>query len=393
MNKTERLTLVVLLGGVAAIGPFSIDMYLPGFPAIAKSFSVEAADVSYTLTGYFIGISIGQLIYGPLIDRYGRKKPLLLGLLLYALASLACALSPNLWSLVGSRFVQALGASVGMVASMAIIRDQFPVAEVARMLSSILLVMGVAPVIAPTLGSFLLTHFSWEAIFVFLSLVAVVLLGNLFFFLKETQGANTAIELRLKPIFSNYVRTLQQPAFTFFSLSGSIAMSILFAYIASISFVLMSLYGVDKSTFGLLFGLNAFGFILGSQVNNLLLKRWHLYRLTRLMSFLQVLVSVLFLLSVCSLELSLWAMSAFTFSILFLLGFINPNATALSLEKIKTHIGVASALNGSMRMALGALVSFLVGSLADGTVFPFVASIFVLSVLSFVLLLIGKKYN
>lgn len=393
MTKTERATLVVLLGCVAAIGPFSIDMYLRGFPNIAESFSTTEANVSYTLTGYFIGISIGQLLYGPLIDRYGRKQPLLIGLGLYAIASLACAMAFSLESLVFFRFVQALGASVGMVASMAIIRDRFQGGEVARMLSSILLVMGVAPVIAPTLGSFLILHFRWQAIFLFLCIVAILLVLNLFFFLKETQGMRSTVQLKLKPIFINYGKMLLNPSFTFFSLSGSIAMSILFAYIASISFVLMTIYGVSKGTFGILFGLNAFGFISGSQVNGLLLKKWHLFHLTRLMSFVQLVLSFGFLVGAYYFHLPLWLFCIFTFSILFLLGFINPNATALSLEKIKENIGIASALNGSMRMALGALVSFVVGHVSNGTEYPFIISILVLSLLSFILLLIAKKYS
>ncbi|MBV7441394.1 multidrug effflux MFS transporter [Weeksellaceae bacterium TAE3-ERU29] len=273
MTRLEKITLVILLGSVAAIGPFTTDMYLPGLPSIARDLGVSQAEVSYTLTGYFIGISIGQLFYGPLIDRYGRKRPLLIGLCIYALASTACFLVPNLYTFIAFRFLQALGASAGMVASTAIVRDQFKATEVARTLSSILLVMGVAPIIAPSLGGFLIRVFSWKAVFVFLSVLSIILVINLFFFLKETRGFHSESTLKIKSVLINYKNELKNKSFTNFSLAGSLAMAIMYAYIASISYILMTIYGVSNRVFGWLFAINAIGYVGGSQLNNYLLKK------------------------------------------------------------------------------------------------------------------------
>ena len=184
MTKRQQRILIVILGFIAALGPFSIDMYLPGFPAIAEDLNTDDAHVSLTLTTYFAGISFGQLIYGPLLDRYGRKKPLLAGLAIYAVAAIGCAVSPNIWWLVGMRLILALGGCVGMVAYSAIIRDYFSGEDVAKAFSSILLVMGVAPVIAPTLGGLFTGNFGWQSIFVFLFVIDVLLMLVIHFFLK-----------------------------------------------------------------------------------------------------------------------------------------------------------------------------------------------------------------
>ena len=392
MTKSEKITLVILLGSVAAIGPFTTDMYLPGFPSIAKDFGVSEAEISYTLTGYFIGISIGQLFYGPLIDRYGRKKPLLIGLFIYVLASVACFLVSNLYIFIALRFLQALGASAGMVAGTAMVRDLFDSTEVARTLSSILLVMGVAPIIAPSLGGFLLRAFNWEAIFIFLSSISFILAINIYFFLGETRGFHSESTLCIKTILLNYWQELKNKKFTNFSLAGSLAMAIMYAYIASISYILMTIYGVSNTTFGWLFAINAIGYVGGSQLNNYLLKKKNLYKLTRYMNLIQVMISIVFLILAYSIKLPLTFFCLLIFSVLFILGFLNPNSTALSLATvIDKNVGMASALNGSMRMGAGALVSFSMGKFSDGTMLPLLWCIFILTSVSYALLLKTRK--
>ena len=392
MTKSEKITLVILLGSVAAIGPFTTDMYLPGFPSIAKDFGVSEAEISYTLTGYFIGISIGQLFYGPLIDRYGRKKPLLIGLFIYVLASVACFLVSNLYIFIALRFLQALGASAGMVAGTAMVRDLFDSTEVARTLSSILLVMGVAPIIAPSLGGFLLRAFNWEAIFIFLSSISFILAINIYFFLGETRGFHSESTLCIKTILLNYWQELKNKKFTNFSLAGSLAMAIMYAYIASISYILMTIYGVSNTTFGWLFAINAIGYVGGSQLNNYLLKKKNLYKLTRYMNLIQVMISIVFLILAYSIKLPLTFFCLLIFSVLFILGFLNPNSTALSLATVKDkNVGMASALNGSMRMGAGALVSFSMGKFSDGTMLPLLWCIFILTSVSYALLLKTRK--
>ncbi|MBC9798620.1 multidrug effflux MFS transporter [Sinomicrobium weinanense] len=392
MTKKQQQVLIVILGSIAALGPFSIDMYLPGFPAIAEDLKTDEAHVSLTLTTYFIGISVGQLFYGPLLDRFGRKKPLLIGLVIYALAAIGCALSPDVWWLIGMRLVLALGGCVGMVACSAIIRDRFSANEVARAFSSILLVMGVAPVIAPTLGGLFTGHFGWRFIFAFLFVIAVLLITVIYFFLEESKGEDRKVSLKFDSIAGNYLAVLRNSDFVLYGLAGSIAMAIMFAYISGIPYIFMELYGVSETTFGWMFGLNAFGFITGSQINRFLLKRYDLVILTRNTSFIQLIVTSLLLVGVWRFELPLPVFAGLLFFILFLLGFINPNATALSLEPYASgNVGSASAMNGSFKMGAGAAISALMGIFHNGTVFPMVIMTFVLALVSFILLLLAKR--
>ncbi|MGI9526535.1 MAG: multidrug effflux MFS transporter [Weeksellaceae bacterium] len=394
MNLTskQKVLLSLILGSVAALGPFSIDMYLPGFPAIAADFAVSENMVSYTLTSYFVGISLGQLFYGPILDKFGRKTPLMIGLGIYVIAAVGCAMAPDLTSLIIIRFFQALGASVGMVAGSAIIRDTFDDnQEVAKMLSSILLVMGVAPIIAPTVGSFFVEHYGWRSLFTLLAGIAITVIIALKFFLKETYGYHPEIELRLKPIARNYWSVLKVPSFLRFSMAGSISMSIMFAYISTIPMILMNIYEVSQSTFGILFGLNAGGFIIGSQVNRMLLKRIDLKRLTLIAMWTQLIIAILFILMAYSITLPLTLFCVLIFIILFLLGFINPNAMALSLESMRTNVGAASALNGSLRMGTGAIMTFLAGKLYDGTPTSLVWFILCLSFISILFVLKYRK--
>lgn len=380
ISKRERLILILILGCIAAIGPFTIDMYLPGFPKIAAYFGESKKHVSYTLTSYFIGISLGQLIYGPLLEKFGRKKPLVTGLSIYTLASVSIAFSFSLEMMIGLRFLQALGASVGMVAGKSMIRDRFDTVEVARMLSSILLVMGVAPIIAPSLGSFFIHHFGWQSIFLFLFVIGTLIVLSVIFFLKETRGYDKTVQLKIIPIAQSYWKTLKDKHFFRYTLASSVAIGILFTYIASIPFVFMEIYQVSERTFGWLFGLNAAGFILGSQVNRYLLKNIDLQKLTNLIALIMAIISVIFLTLGYSFHIPLFVFCVLTFSILFMLGFVNPNATALSLDKFKSNIGIANALNGSLRMATGAIVSALVGYFYDETMMPMLWFLAILSV-------------
>ncbi|MGV4439167.1 multidrug effflux MFS transporter [Ornithobacterium rhinotracheale] len=389
MNPKTRL--IFLIGAIAAIATFTVDMYLPGFPAIAKDLNTTEEMVSYTLTSYFIGISIGQLFYGPILDKFGRKKPLLLGLTLYLVSSVVCGLSPHIYVLILARFVQALGVSVGMVAGPAIIRDQYGASEVAKMLSSVMLVMGVAPVIAPSLGSFFISHFSWNYIFYFLTLVSGVLIIGLRLFLSETHGYQPHMDFRIRPILYNYYTALRQPKFVKYTLGGSISMAIMFAYVPSISFILMKVYGITPATFGVIFACNSAGFISGSQINRLLLRRFQLHNLTRAISFVQLAVSVVFLLLAYNFKLPLPVFLAFVFVVLFLLGFINPNATALALESFEKNIGVASALNGAVRMAAAAITSAMMGVCYNGTQYPLIWFMVVLSLFGFIFIAWARR--
>ncbi|PZD77003.1 multidrug effflux MFS transporter [Mesonia sp. K7] len=379
-KKQEKIVLFVL-GTMIALGPFSIDMYLPGFDYIADEFSVKKADVGLSLTSYFIGIALGQLVYGPLMDKFGRKKPLLIGLLIYFLAALSCAYSPNLMWLVVSRFFLAMGASAGMVAARAVVRDVFPPEEVARAISFLMLIMGGAPIIAPTVGSMVIAHFSWHIIFVVLALFCFVIFISVSSFLPESIVPDKTVELKLTKITKKYYEIMTDKVFMTFSLAGGFTIGALFSYITFAPTLFLDEFNLTETQFGWFFGLNAAGLIAGSQMNRVVLKRNTTFYVTKVISVLLVLVGALLLLNTFSFN-NFYITLVLLFTILFLLGFQNPNTTALSLFPFTQRAGRASALVGSLKMGVGAMVSFIISSF-------FTDSVLFMSFVIFICLLIS----
>lgn len=366
MHNRQKRTLILLIGSIVAIGPLTIDMYLPGFLTIAQHFGVLENQVSYTLTSYFIGISIGQLLYGPILDRFGRKRPLLIGLSIYTVASVLIALSPSLKFFIAMRFIQAVGASSGIVASFAIVRDKFRGADVAKVLSSVILVMGVAPIVAPALGGYFSAHFGWRSIFYFLAGFGATVSLCVQLYLTKVKASDLASVFKFRPILSKYRQTLQNRKFLFYHLAGSFAMGIMFAYISSIASILLTLFAVSQKQFSLLFALNAFAFILGGQANRYLLRKYSPLQISYVAGGFTLFLSILFFVFSANVITTLTVLSIFLVSILFCTGIVNPNATAMSLDSVEKNIGLASALNGSSRMIIGATVSISIG-FADST--------------------------
>lgn len=370
MNKKKQNIIILVLGALAAMGPFSIDMYLPGFPQIANDLHTDIKHVAYSLTSYFVGISIGQLLYGPLIDRFGRKKPLIVGLSIYLFAAIGCAFAQDIYTLIGLRLILAIGACVGMVAGRAIIRDLFPVSETARMFSMLMLVMGVAPIVAPTLGGMVTSTLGWRYIFVILAIMSVLVLWAVIRALPESKGPDRNVSLKPTAVLSEFAQVFRTPGFMAYTLAGGISMAGMFAYISASPFVFMNLYGLSDTQYGWIFGLNAFGLIAGSQLNRVWLKR---------RSTLQVSLASTLFQSITGLALiagTYWLGGGYVltltmiFSYLFWQGFISPNATAMSLAPFSHYAGSASALIGAMQMLSGALASALVGYLHNGTAAP-----------------------
>ncbi len=390
MTKKQERSLILILGAVATLGPFSIDTYLPGFPDIARDLNTDIAKVSLTLTSYFIGISAGQLIYGPLLDRYGRKKPLIIGISLYLVAALGCMLAPGIYYLIALRLLQALGGCVGMVASRAIIRDRFEVKEIARVFSSLILVMGVAPIIAPTLGGYLSSNFGWRSIFALLALLALAIILLITRVLAESRGPDPAVSLRPTRIAWNYWQVLTDRRFFVYSIAGSMAMAGLFAYIGGSPFVLMELMNFDETTYGWIFGANAGGFILGSQINRVVLQKRNSRVVTEWSAVLMLLTTLILVIGTLLGLLSAVSFLVGLFCFLFFLGFLNPNSNALAMEPFSENAGVASALIGSVRMLGGALSTALAGALHNGTEFPMIAIMLGCSLIATGLIYYGK---
>ena len=392
MNKKQQRNLIFILGALAALGPFSIDTYLPGFPSMAEDLNTTISRISLTLTSYFIGISVGQLAYGPLLDRYGRKKPLILGLGLYFLTSLACIFVPNIDLLIALRLLQALGGCVGMVATRAIVRDRFEVNEIARAFSSLILVMGVAPIVAPTVGGYIANSLGWRYIFVLLSAFSAILIIVLHNFLSESKEPDHTVSLKFASIVRNYWLVLKNRDFILYGMAGSMAMAGLFVYIAGSPFVFMELLGFSEKSYGWIFGINAFGFIAGSQLNRQVLKKRDSEKVTIITAVLMFAISLLALGGSALDMLSTFAFCASLFGFMFFLGFVNPNTTAMALTPFESNAGVASALIGSIRMLGGALSTGLIGLLHDGSMYPMLILMFACAAIV-ILLVFGARIS
>lgn len=346
------------------------------------------ATVGYSLTSYFIGISIGQLIYGPLIDRFGRKPPLLFGLVLYFISALGCAWAASADILIGMRFLQALGGCVGMVAGRAIIRDLFPPAEIANVFSSLILIMGVAPIIAPTLGGLVTAELGWRALFYILAGIALLLFLLVSLGLPESKGADKQVSLAPGRILQEWKLVLQTPAFIAFTLISSISFAGLFAYIAGSPFVFMEYFGLSETQYGWAFGFNAFGFILGSQLNRFWLKKQSGLRITLTNATVQLGVGTALIAGTYTGTFGPFLTLGCIWIYLFCQGVITPNATALALAPITRAIGSASALMGSIQMVCGALISGLVSLFFNSTPQPMATAMLGSTLLSYLILMI-----
>lgn len=369
------------------MGPFTIDMYLPGFKNIAEDLLTDEKQVTFTLTSYFIGIAVGQLLYGPIVDKYGRKKPLIAGLFIYVLAALGCAWSYNIEMMIIMRLMQALGGCVGMVASNAIISDVYEVDKRAKAFSSIMLVMGVAPLIAPSIGSVFVEHYTWNYIFYFLAAFALLVMLMIYFLLPETSKYMHNNKLKINKISRDYYEVLKNKTFLFYTLGGSVSMSILFAYISSAAFVFITVYQLDKVTFSTIFAINASSLIIGSYLNGVLTKYVYYIKIANIASVILSAISITILILLFTTENFpyQWVVAGLYLT-LFTVGFINPNATAASLSPFKGNVGVASALGGAIRMGVGAVVAASIGVFQTHSANTMFITICGLSILTMIML-------
>lgn len=390
MNKAEKLKLTLILGALTAIGPLSIDMYLPGFKSIANDFNTTMSIVGFSLTSYFIGYSFGQLLYGPLLDRFGRKIPLIGGLILYSISTLLCALSPNITSLIVSRFFLSIGGCSGVVASRAIVRDIFDLKESAKFFSSLTLVMGLAPIIAPLFGSLLTVYFGWRYIFIFLFFFTIILLLSILFLLHNVKGKNYQVALNANTIYNSYLKIFKNPTFIAFGLAGSVSYASLFAYISGSPFVYMKVFGLSELHYSWAFGINALGLIIGSQTNRYWLKRTDSKKVTTTSLIILVSIAIILFIGI-ALEIFPAILSMiFIFIFIFLLGIVNPNTMALALSPFESNAGSASALMGSIQMIVSAIISGFVSS--GGSALSMVSGMLVCSFSGlFIVIIFSKK--
>lgn len=366
-SKKEFVFLIILLGSIIAIGPLSIDMYLPAFSTITQSFHTSESLVQLSLTSFFIGMAVSQILYGPIIDRLGKRTPLFFGIFVFVFSSIACCFANSIEQLVILRFFQAVGCCACMVIPRAIVRDIFSPQESARVYSHLMLVMGIAPILAPLFGSIILSHFGWKAIFVFLTAFGIFCLILSYLAIPETRGAdeNDEISRALK----KYLGILKDRNFVICALSGGLAMSGLFSYITGSSFVYTEIFGLSAKEYSLVFASNSIGFVIISQVNARLLKKFPMQK---------ILEKILFIPLICGITLifigddqpTFWAITIPLFIMMASTGAIMPNTTALALANQGAHSGSASALLGTMQFIIATITSFSVSKLHDGTTFP-----------------------
>lgn len=391
MTKQRRILLITILGALTALGPFSIDMYLPGFPAIATSFGISISKVTLSLSSFFLGISLGQILYGPLLDRYGRKKPLYAGLALYLIASAGCYFAPNIETLIALRFVQAVGSCAAGVVSMAMVRDLFPVEENAKIFALLLLVLGASPMIAPTLGGFISSAFGWHAIFIALFLLALVILLTTVFFLPESRQADPNHSLRAGPILSGFLAVLKNPQFLTYSVGGGIALSGLFAYVTDSPMIFMEGYGVSNRTYGWIFAALAIGFVSSSQLNRFFESRYRPGQIISGAITCMVVTSLIFLYGLEHNWINIYGTAAMLFIFLSCMGILNPHAAALSMAPFEQNAGTAASLFGLVQWGIAGLSGFTVSMFQSKTPVPLAIIMTVSALLSMLIFYTGGR--
>jgi DHA1 family bicyclomycin/chloramphenicol resistance-like MFS transporter len=390
-NKQQNFFLILMIGALNAITPFSIDMYLPAFPKIANDLHTSIGNVALSVSTYFLGFAVGQILYGPLLDRFGRKSPLYFGLILYIIATLGCATSGSIETLLVIRFVQALSGCVASVAAMAMVRDFFPVDQSARIFSLMILILGASPLLAPTIGGFIVTALGWHFVFVMLAAMAFIMLLLVFFFLPEGHQPDTTISLKPKPIINSFKIILSEPRFYVFALAGTFSFSGLFVYVAGSPAIFMDNFHLSAKVYGGVFALLSIGFIGGSQLNHILTRKYNNEDILRTTVIFQVIMSVLFLFGILNSWYGLFAIIVFLFFLLLCSGLTYPNAAALALAPFSKNAGTASALLGFIQIGVGGLISSGVGLLHFKGSLSTALIMTITSAIAFIILLLGKS--
>jgi len=392
MSQTHnRFLVIVILGALSTISPFAIDMYLPAFPEIAAALHTSTARVSLSLASYFAGLAAGQLFYGPLLDRFGRKLPLYAGLVLFIVASLLCLCSRTVEWLIALRFVQALGGCAAQVAAMAMVRDFFPVKETAKIISLLILIISASPLLAPSVGVFVAVHLGWQWVFIVLSAFVALMLAVCWWWLPQGHKPDTSVSLRLRPILHNYATVLKEPQFITYALSGAFAFSGLLVYVASSPIVFMEVFHLSAQKFGAIFAGLSVGFIGSNQINVFLLRKFSSEQIFRATLLVECPVALLFLVGTLCGWFGLTATLVLLFISLSSLGLAYPNAAALALVPFDHNIGSASAMLGFLQIGVSGLASASIGIFDSHTMMPVALILAATSWIGFAVLIIGKR--
>jgi MFS transporter, DHA1 family, multidrug resistance protein len=370
LSRGRYVQLVVVLGALIALGPLTIDMYLPAFPRIAADLDASDSAVQLTITGMLLGLAVGQLVIGPLSDAFGRRRPLVVGLCSHVCASVLCALAPSIVLLATVRVVQGLSGAAVSVVAMAIVRDLFEGVAVARIMSRLMLVIGLAPILAPSLGGLVLGFTSWRGIFVVLAVAGVLLVVVAALGLRETLPVEHRRPSGIRSSLTAYRGLLRDRVFVALSFIGGLMLAAMFAYVSGASFVLQDGFGLDAQTFGIVFGVNAAGLTLTSQLNPVLL-RWFSVRQVLAGAIVGAMASAAALLVVGLTGFGgLFAVLVPLALLVSTAGLSLPNTPALALTRHGEAAGTAAAVLGSVQFGVGGFVAPLVGAFGSTTAAP-----------------------
>jgi DHA1 family bicyclomycin/chloramphenicol resistance-like MFS transporter len=390
-TRPNRFSIILILGALSTISPFAIDMYLPAFPEIAAALHTSTARISLSISSYFAGLAAGQLVYGPLLDRFGRKCPLYAGLVLFIVASFLCLRSRTVEWLVAMRFVQALGGCAAQIAAMAMVRDFFPVHETAKIISLLILILGVSPLLAPTVGGYVAVHLGWQWVFTILALVAFLNLVVCWRWLPEGHPPDRGLSLRALPILRNFCAILKEPQFITFALAGAFAFSGLLVYVAGSPIIFMEVFHVSAHTFGAIFAGLSVGFIGSNQINVLLLRKFSSEQIFRGALLVECPVALLFLIGTMCGWFGLHITLALLFISLCSLGLAYPNAAALALAPFDQNIGSASSMLGFLQIGVSGLASASIGIFDSHGMRPVVLILAATSWMGLAIFLAGKR--
>jgi DHA1 family bicyclomycin/chloramphenicol resistance-like MFS transporter len=383
--KSDFLKNAITLGLIVAVGPFAIDMYLPALPTIAADLGASTAATQMTLMVFFITFGVAQIAFGPISDMVGRKPPLYFGLAVFAIGGIGAGFSPSIEWLIFFRFVQGIGAAACMVIPRAVIRDLHTGIEATRLMSTIMLVFSVSPILAPLIGSAIIVPFGWRAVFVAVTIVAIIGFALVAFALPETLKPENRMRVGVGSILSGFASLFRDARFLGLTFIGGLGLASFFAFLATSSFVYIDHYGLTPTEYSLAFSVNAIGFIGASQLSAKLAGRYGFSRvIMAAVSGYAAIILVLFAVTAAGVD-DLATLMVGLFAAFAFLGLVIPSTMVLSLEEHGPIAGMASALGGTLQFLAGAVVISVASVFFDGTSLPMVTIIAVCAAGAFVL--------
>ncbi|WP_297448404.1 multidrug effflux MFS transporter [uncultured Campylobacter sp.] len=361
-----KLRLIFILALMSSIAPLSTDMYLPALSQVKQSFETSEFLTQLSLASFFVAFALGQLIYGPLSDIFGRKIPALVGIFLFMLSSLFCVIIDNIYVFIILRFFEALGGCAGVVIARAIVNDLFELKEAASIFALMMVFSALAPMLSPSFGGFLIEYFSWHSIFATLFGLGILLFLLIFFALKESAPHLKRQKFSHKETLKSYRFVLKDKPFILYVSCASLVLAAMFAYITGSSFVFINFFGLSERDFGLLFGLNALGFVIFANINAKMVRKIDSEKIL-FYALIIMLISTLILFVNSLIKPNFWLFELSIFTSIALLGFIAPNTTTLAMARFKDHSGTASAVLGTSQFALAGVISFIVSAVGANT--------------------------